>query len=77
MGRVAPPVCAELLVEMTPAVATAAKPMPHVAANARRVNAAGDAAEPLMEITPLLPAAAADGSNRGAPLRLDRTSLSD
>jgi len=41
MGRVAPPVCAELLVEMMPVVATAAKPMP-LAANARRVNAAGD-----------------------------------
>src|SRR5215218_6234870 len=42
MGRVAPPVCAVLRAEMTSAAATAAKPMPHVAANARRVNAAGD-----------------------------------
>jgi hypothetical protein len=54
-----------------PPVAIAARPVAHMAANARRVNAAGDdcampdgivlAAEPLMEITSLLPAAAADG----------------
>ena len=42
MGESLPPVCAELRAEMTPAAATAAKPMPQVAANARRVNAAGD-----------------------------------
>jgi hypothetical protein len=87
MGRLAPPVCAELRVEIPPVAAAAAKPMPHVAANARRVNAASDgcamldgialAAEGLMEITLLLPAAAADESDRGAPPRLGRTSLAD
>jgi len=78
MDRAEPPVCAELRVDMTPATVTAAvKPMPQAEANARRVNAAGDAAEPLMEITPLLSAAAADGSDRTVPLRLGRTSHAD
>jgi len=78
MDRAEPPVCAELRVDMMPATVIAAvKPMPQAAANARRVNAAGDAAEPLMEITPLLSAAAADGSDCTVPLRLGRTSHAD
>src|SRR6476620_12678457 len=77
MGRAEPPVCAEPRVEMPP-VAIAARPVAHVAANARRVNPAGDgctmtdgialAAKPLRKVTPLLPAAATEGSDRGAPL---------
>ena len=45
MGSAEPAVCAELLVEMPPAVAAAAKPMAHVTANRRRVNVTRDGSE--------------------------------
>jgi hypothetical protein len=64
MGRAEPPVCAELRVEMPPA-AIAARLVADVAANARRVNGAGDScamtdgialtAEPLRKVTRCFP----------------------
>jgi hypothetical protein len=45
MGRTEPAVCAELLLEMPPAVAAAARPVAHVTANSRRVNVARDGPE--------------------------------